>query len=261
MENLWRLLIESCSDFTLYALGPTVAVNVAYLVGSVCSLALDRLPSLRRYKIQQRSNDRAALWRCVRHVVLNKFLAEIPMTVAAYPIFLWLGVRKDLPLPGLGTVVATLVASFVIEDAWHYFAHRSLHTRWGWKHIHFMHHHYTTPFGVAANYAHPLETLWTGFGTVLPVLLFRPHLATMLLWIIVRQLQAISVHVGYDFPWRPSRFLPFLGGARFHDRHHRRFNRNYAPTFVWIDRLLGTADEENLGPQAAGAAEVPVVVE
>ena len=71
----------------------------------------------------------------------------------------------------------------------------------------------------------------------------------------------MSVHVGYDLPWPPSRFLPLVGGARFHDRHHRRFNRNYAPTFVWLDRLLGTADEVNLGPRPAGAAEQPVVIE
>lgn len=261
MEQLWRWLIEHGSNFTLYALAPTVVVNLAYLVGSLVCLGLDLIPSLRKYKIQAPVQDRRAWWECLRHVVINKFLSEIPMTFAAYPAFVWLGIRKDLPLPGAGTVLATLAVSFVIEDAWHYFAHRALHTRWGYKKIHWMHHRYTTPFGVAANYAHPGETLFTGFGTVLPVLLLRPHLSTMLLWIVVRQLQAIAVHVGYDFPWRPSRFLPFVGGARFHDRHHRRFNRNYAPTFVWIDRLLGTSDEENLGPRPAGEPEQPVLVE
>lgn len=261
MEEIWRTLVANCSDFTLYAVLPTVAVNLTYLVGSLACLSLDLFPSLRRYKIQTTFNDRAALRRCVGHVIGNKFLSEIPMTLAAYPIFVWLGVRKDLPLPGAGTVLVTLAACLVVEDAWHYFAHRTLHTRWGFKKIHHLHHHYTTPFGVAANYAHPLETLWTGFGTALPVLLLRPHLSTMILWIVVKQLQAISVHVGYDLPWRPSRFVPFLGGARFHDRHHRRYNRNYAPTFVWLDRMLGTADETDLGPRPAGAAEEAVLVE
>jgi sterol desaturase/sphingolipid hydroxylase (fatty acid hydroxylase superfamily) len=238
-----------------------VAVNAGYLAGALLCLALDLVPPLRKYKIQPQVHGLSAWWRCTRHVVLNKLMSEIPMTVIAYPLFIKLGVSKDLPLPGWGALALTLAACFVVEDAWHYFAHRSLHTRWGYQHIHYMHHHYTTPFGVAANYAHPLETLWTGFGTALPVLLFRPHLSTMLIWIMVRQWQAISVHVGYDFPWRPSRFIPFMGGARFHDRHHRRFNRNYAPTFVWLDRLLGTADERDLGPRAAGAPESPVIVE
>lgn len=261
MDDLWRQLIDGRSDFFLYAILPTIVVTSAYAAGALVGLALDRAPSLRRYKIQKQVHDGADWWQCLRHIVANKLMSEIPLTFAAYPVFVWLGVRKDLPLPGAQRVILVLIASFVIEDAWHYFAHRALHTRWAFKHIHYLHHRYTTPFAVAANYAHPLETLFTGFGTVLPVLLLRPHLWTMLVWVAVRQWQAMSVHVGYDFPWRPSRYLPFLGGARFHDRHHRRFNRNYAPTFVWLDRLLGTADEKNLGPRPDGVAPDPVIAE
>ena len=260
MEHLWRLLTENRSSFTVYVVVPAVAVTLACVLGSAAALSLDLFPSLRKYKIQERWNDGPTVWRCVRRVLLSKLLCEVPMIAAGYPMFLWLGIRKETPLPGAGTVLATLAVALVIEDAWHYFAHRSLHTRWAYNKIHYLHHEFTTPIGVAASYAHPLETLWTGFGTVLPVLLLRPHLFTMVLWIVVKQLQAIAVHVGYDLPWRPSRFLPFLVGARFHDRHHRRFNRNYAPNFVWLDRLLGTADEKDLGPRPAGADD-PVLVE
>ena len=54
--------------------------------------------------------------------------------------------------------------------------------------------------------------------------------------------------------------------ARFRDVHailpdHERFTSNFAPTFVWLDRILGTADEKDLGfgghpsqPNAAPAA-------
>jgi 4-alpha-methyl-delta7-sterol-4alpha-methyl oxidase len=261
MEELWRSLVERCSSFTMYAVVPTIAVNAAYVLGAIVCLGLDLVPSLRKYKLQRPVHDAADWWACIKHVVMGKLLAEIPMTLVSYPLFVALGVEKASPLPSWGAVALFCALAFVVEDAWHYMAHRSLHTRWGFKHIHYLHHHYTTPFGVAANYAHPLESLWTGFGTALPVILLRPHLFTMIVWIMVRQWQAISVHVGYDFPIRPSRFLPFVGGARFHDRHHRRFNRNYAPTFVWLDRLLGTADEEDLGPKGADAPERPVVVE
>jgi methylsterol monooxygenase len=243
MEHLWRFLVEHCSDFMLYAIAPTIVVNLAWFGGALVGLWLDGIPSLRRYKIQERANGTPEFWRCVRRSLLHKLVAEVPLTFAAYPIFVFIGVRKDLPLPGAATVALTLAVCLVIEDAWHYFAHRTLHTRWAYRHIHYLHHHYTTPFAVAASYAHPLETVFTGFGTVLPVLLLRPHLATVLLWVVVKQLQATLVHSGYQFPWRPSRFLPFLVSAGFHDWHHRRFNRNYAPNFVWLDRLLGTADE------------------
>lgn len=259
MDELWSRFVSHHGNLFLYAVMPTIVVNAAYLVGCAVSAVLDAMPSLRPYKIQEKVQTRAEWGYCLGHLTLNKLISEIPLTFAAYPAFVWLGVRKEGPLPSANTIILTLIASFIVEDAWHYFAHRTLHLRWAFKHIHYQHHRYTTPFGPAANFAHPLETLFTGFGTVLPVLMFRPHLYTLLIWVAVRQWQAMSVHVGYDFPWRPSRWLPFLGGARFHDRHHRRFNRNYAPTFVWIDRLLGTADEKNLGPRR-GAPD-PVIAE
>lgn len=253
METLWQHLTAGSSDFTLYALLPTIVVNIAWIVGGVICLGLDSVPALRPYKIQSHINGTKEFWRCATHSLRNKLISEIPLTFAAYPAFVWMGVSKDLPLPSLLTILGTLLFCLVIEDAWHYFAHRALHTRWAMKHIHSLHHHYMTPFGLAASYAHPAETLFTGFGTVLPMLILRPHLLTLLVWVVVKQVQATMVHSGYMFPWRLNRLLPFVVSPGFHDRHHRRFNRNFAPNFVWWDRLLGTADEKDLGPRRTSA--------
>lgn len=253
MDTLWQTLVSGSSDFTLYALWPTIVVNVTWLLSGLFCLGLDSIPSIQKYKIQHHVNETVEFWRVIRHSIRNKLISEIPLTFGSYPFFVWLGISKDLPLPSVTTVLLTLAFCLVVEDAWHYFAHRTLHTRWAMDKIHYLHHHYMTPFGMASSYAHPLETIFTGFGTVLPMLILRPHLLTLLIWVVTKQLQATAVHCGYEFPWRPSRFLPFLVSASFHDRHHRRFNRNFAPNFVWLDRLLGTADEKNLGPRAAKA--------
>ena len=249
METLWQRLVLGSSNFTLFALMPTIVVNLVWLGSGLFCLWLDSLPSLRKYKIQQNDNGTVEFWRCIRHSLRNKIISEIPLTFAAYPLFVWLGVSTSLPLPSVTTVLLSLAFCLVVEDVWHYFAHRTLHIRWAMDNIHYLHHHYMNPFGMASSYAHPLETIFTGFGTVLPMVILRPHLSTLLIWVAVKQLQATAVHSGYQFPWRPSRFLPFLVSASFHARHHRRFNRNFAPNFVWLDRLLGTADEKNLGPR------------
>ena len=47
----------------------------------------------------------------------------------------------------------------VIEDTWHYFIHQLLHHRSIYKYVHKVHHHYQAPFGMVAEYAHPIETL------------------------------------------------------------------------------------------------------
>lgn len=81
-------------------------------------------------------------------------------------------------------------------------AHQALH--WGplYKHIHKIHHKYSAPFGLAAEYAHPAEVFILGTGTILgPILycFFRRdlHILTVYVWITLRLFQAIDAHSGY----------------------------------------------------------------
>ncbi len=81
-------------------------------------------------------------------------------------------------------------------------AHQLLHTPLLYKHIHKLHHKYSAPFGLAAEYAHPLEVMILGTGTILGPLLycwFKPdlHIVTVYIWITLRLFQAIDAHSGY----------------------------------------------------------------
>ena len=42
-----------------------------------------------------------------------------------------------------------------------------------------VHHHHAAPFGMAAEYAHPVETLFLGLGTLLGPFLFAEHIVTV----------------------------------------------------------------------------------
>jgi len=47
----------------------------------------------------------------------------------------------------------------------------------------------------------------------------------------------------YDFSWSPTRFIPFYGGAKYHDYHHyvgRHSQSNFASVFTYCDYLYGT---------------------
>jgi methylsterol monooxygenase len=81
-------------------------------------------------------------------------------------------------------------------------AHQLLHTPLLYKHIHKLHHKYSAPFGLAAEYAHPLEVMILGTGTICGPLLycwFKPnlHIVTVYIWISLRLFQAIDAHSGY----------------------------------------------------------------
>jgi methylsterol monooxygenase len=128
----------------------------------------------------------------------------------------------------------------VVEDAWHYFGHRLFHYPYLYKRIHKRHHFYAAPFGLAAEYAHPIETLVLGTGTVCGPLAYcwwsggNMHILTMVrcpprlgkadraqpsfrrsqyVWIALRLFQAIDSHSGYDFPWSLNKFFWLWSGA------------------------------------------------
>ena len=85
-------------------------------------------------------------------------------------------------------------------------AHQLLHTPILYRHIHKLHHKYSAPFGLAAEYAHPLEVMILGTGTIVGPLLWcwlKPnlHIITVYIWITLRLFQAIDAHSGYGkFP-------------------------------------------------------------
>lgn len=81
------------------------------------------------------------------------------------------------------------------------------------------------PNSLSGEYAHPAETLILGVGTIIGPLCLAHHITSVYIWIGIRLLQVVECHSGYDFPWSPRKFIPFWGGAEFHDFHHETFVR------------------------------------
>lgn len=173
------------------------------------------------------------------------------MMLGFYPVAMALGMSLTGPLPTYTFAAASVLFFVVMEDMYQYFVHRAMH--WGpfYKHVHKWHHLYTAPFGLCAEYAHPLETLVLGLGffrklkthIVGPLIwasLADMHVLTILLWTAVRLVQTVDAHSGYDFPWGLRHFVPFWAGAEFHDYHHLAFKGNYASFFRVWDIMFGT---------------------
>lgn len=103
-------------------------------------------------------------------------------------------------------MVPQIALFFIFEDIWHYFAHQALHYGPLYKRIHKLHHKYSAPFGLAAEYAHPVETFTLGAGTIGGPLLYcyltqNLHILTMYIWVTLRLFQAIDAHSGYGMIW------------------------------------------------------------
>lgn len=156
---------------------------------------------------------------------MSHVVFQLPMMFVFHYVAPFIGIRVDANLPSWSSIILGTVLSFFIEDFYFYWVHRLLH--WGawYQYIHKIHHEFQTPIGMAAEYAHPVETLILGFGTMLGPFLFFDHIFGMYFYLFWRLYQTIEHHCGYEYPWAPSRWLPFWSGAQFHDYHHETFVR------------------------------------
>ncbi|KAM9924205.1 hypothetical protein OXX80_011293, partial [Metschnikowia pulcherrima] len=194
---------------------------------------IDRIPYFKKFKIQDNKvPSNKEQWECLKSVLISHFMVEAFPIWFFHPLSAKIGMAFDLPFPSLQKILFQLAIFFVMEDAWHYWLHRGLHHGVFYKYIHKQHHRYAAPFGLAAEYAHPVEVALLGIGTVgLPMVwcYFTQdlHLFTITLWICLRLYQAVDAHSGYEFPWSLHHILPFWAGADHHDEHHHYFIGSY----------------------------------
>ena len=111
-----------------------------------------------------------------------------------------------------------------------------------YRHIHGLHHRYTSPFVWVAEYLHPWELITVGVFTTTNSWFFRSHPLTVWSYMLVIVWISVEAHIGFDFPYLLHNWCPFdlVGGAPKHDMHHQKPLTNYQPFFNHFDRLFGT---------------------
>eukprot|EP01111_Echinosteliopsis_oligospora_P006934 TRINITY_DN2141_c0_g1_i1.p1 TRINITY_DN2141_c0_g1~~TRINITY_DN2141_c0_g1_i1.p1 ORF type:complete len:294 (-),score=50.73 TRINITY_DN2141_c0_g1_i1:77-958(-) len=239
-EEVWVWMLTHVGEFGLFLFFYASMAGL-YALGAFGFAIIDKYKFFSSYKIQAgKYPSEADYKRCIKNLVWNYLFFILPAGVISFPFTGYLGLSYSLPLPSLYTFSWQILFCLVGEDALHYFLHRFFHTPWFYQNIHKEHHYYAAPFGLSATYAHPVEVIFLGIPTFAPVLAIRPHFFTFYSWFIIRQLDAVLTHSGYEFPWIPFQILPYYGGTEFHDYHHKAFKCNYGSRFTLLDRLLGT---------------------
>lgn len=246
IENLWAAYYAWWNnDFLATGMLFLVIHEVVYFGRSLPWYILDYTGYLRKYKIQDKTISQAEQLKCLTDVLVSHAFIEAIPIFAFQPICNMLEIDISANFPTLKTFAIQIAAFFLMEDTWHYWLHRGLHYGPFYKYIHKQHHKYAAPFGLTAEYAHPIEVAVTGLGTVGSPLLWaylfgNVHLVTVICWVVGRLLQAIDAHSGYEFPWSFHHFFPMWAGADHHDEHHKYFVGNYSSSFRHWDYFLGT---------------------
>ncbi|KAJ1741273.1 C-4 sterol methyl oxidase [Coemansia sp. RSA 989] len=245
-EQQWFSLFEGRNEAVTFGIIAFIVHQTVYYGRYLPYFICDYIPAMQKYKLQpDKEISNQQWWKCVRSLLISQIFVQLPMMMFFLPAARMVGFECGAPFPAWLRVAFQVSVFFVIEDFYHYWAHRLFHYGIFYKRIHKVHHEHTAPFGIAAEYAHPLETAILGQGTIAGPLFFnyfieQVHITTMLIWIAARLWQTVEAHCGYDFPWSTSHWLPFWAGASHHDYHHMAFVDNFASTFRWWDRIFGT---------------------
>eukprot|EP01119_Soliformovum_irregulare_P002229 TRINITY_DN12515_c0_g1_i1.p1 TRINITY_DN12515_c0_g1~~TRINITY_DN12515_c0_g1_i1.p1 ORF type:complete len:268 (+),score=51.62 TRINITY_DN12515_c0_g1_i1:78-881(+) len=241
LADVFEWFYERYPPIVIVAVGTFVLHELFYFIHYIPYAIAEQIPSLRKYKIQpDKDNSIPLQWKTFKHVLFIHTLYQLPLMALSHDVLHFLGCGQRPPFPTWTTMLSQCVLFYFIEDFYFYWIHRLLH--WGpfYKYIHKVHHEHTAPFGIVGEYAHPAETLFLGLGSVAGPFLLKSHLLTLWVWLFFRIWQVIDAHSGYNFPWSLNRFIPFWGGADFHDFHHMTFVGNYASTFRIWDYVFGT---------------------
>ncbi|XP_021904318.1 methylsterol monooxygenase 1-1-like [Carica papaya] len=243
-EKLWFKYSAKQPDFLLYYhnlplffLFYTLAPLPYILVHLLCS------KKTQIYKLQPKNYTFSDMLTCYTRVIRTYLLTVGFLQVFSYPVVKWVGIRTNLELPSGWEMSCQILVYFLIEDYSNYWIHRLLHCEWAYDKIHRMHHEFSSPMALAAPYAHWAEILLLGLPSFLGPAIVPGHILTFWLWFVLRQIESIETHSGYEFPWSPAKFIPFYGGAEYHDYHHyvgAQCGNNFASVFTYCDYIYGT---------------------
>lgn len=146
---------------------------------------------------------------------------------------------------GATRTILQTAAAVVVLDAWLYWKHRLLHTRWLFP-FHRAHHTYRDPTAFAGFAVGPLESLLTFWPVVIWAHPAAVHWAPLYIGLVVAFVCLnYYLHCGVSSQLLEAT-LPrvFLNTSAFHNRHHANAEVNFGEALTLWDRLCRTREED-----------------
>jgi len=141
----------------------------------------------------------------------------------------------------------SLLFMVIIHDAYFYWTHRLLHTKWLFKKIHVIHHRSVNPTPWAAYSFHPLEALLESLIVFPFITIFPVHIAVFLSFTFLVLLMNVIGHLGFEFlpmKLRNSKLGKHFTSSTHHNLHHQKNKKNFGYYFTFWDNLMRTSQEE-----------------
>lgn len=228
-------LISFCGLALRYALFAGLAFYMLYYATRLAYSG----KRLRSDSINMRHVVQDIGWSAISFIIFGVMIAGIMhMSGTGYT-----KLYTDVHQFGIGFVVIGLVVLLLAHDAYFYWMHRLLHTRWFYRHVHFRHHRPSPPTPFTSFAFHPIEAVLE-FAFIIPmVFLFPFHPITLFLFANMMTAMNVWGHLGVEL--MPQRFLrkwygSFFNSTTHHDMHHQYNKGNYGLYFSLWDHVMKT---------------------
>lgn len=247
MEVSWTRLLNEHGPRVIELCGTLIVQLVFFWLPSGFYLALDNIaPNFsQRHKLQPQTKQPtlAQVQHCMRVVLRNQALSAF-----IHILLLSLGRLAggkptygfEAKWPQLDQIALDVLVSICLREILFYYSHRILHLPSLYPKIHKVHHRFTAPIALAAQYAHPIEHLLANTLPIfIPPMIMHCHVVSFWVFLAVELLETSTVHSGYDF----------LGGiAKKHDAHHEKFVINFGSIGLldWIHGTDGGSRQKKL---------------
>lgn len=204
---------------------------------------------LARRKITQKPTGAKAPLHEIGRTIVSNLLGKGPLVVGiAYLAYRGVIpsrlIYKDVADHGVPYFVFTIVFDVLVFDLWFYLSHRFwLHSRWGYKHVHIVHHRSIDPTPFARNSVHPVEGIGNAIFHILPVFVMPHHPAAILIATQLKGLVGILGHLGYEtFGSGFTRHWlgKYIVTPVHHHLHHSRSVRTNFSFLINYDLIFGT---------------------
>jgi len=249
LSPIWQFCYQlwPYSDRSLFVVLTMVIHDTLYYACHYFMQMCEEHGWLQQYKIPRTKGQIPStdlIQRTLKEAAFGHFVLQPVTLYLLYPYLVNNQESNDIDsLPSIFELTINYIYFMFINDLLFFLVHTLLHeNRWLYAKVHKQHHMYSGSIGIAAEFAHPVEQiLGNQLPVVLPVLYFKTHIWTWIIYVFWRLWRTYESHSGYSFAGTWLSKLGFLHGhmALYHDFHHSANLGNYnGPSHGVGDHLL-----------------------